>query len=72
MSSGTIIFTSTFEDDDNDGVPNALEYDGDYDGDGIDDYIDNDDDGDNVLTLNENPRFCGRNVMMGVYILDAL
>ncbi|MDB4094139.1 hypothetical protein N9524_00985 [Flavobacteriaceae bacterium] len=53
--SGTIIFTSTFEDDDNDGVPNALEYDGDSDGDGIDDYIDNDDDGDNVLTLNENP-----------------
>jgi hypothetical protein len=53
--SGTIIFTSTFEDDDNDGVPNALEYDGDSDGDGIDDYKDNDDDGDNVPTLNENP-----------------
>ncbi|MDA9335309.1 hypothetical protein N9Q89_04060 [Flavobacteriaceae bacterium] len=53
--SGRVIFTSTFEDDDNDGVPNALEYDGDWDGDGIDDYKDNDDDGDNVLTLNENP-----------------
>jgi len=53
--SGTVIFTSTFEDDDKDGVPNALEFDGDTDGDGIEDYKDNDDDGDNVPTLNERP-----------------
>ena len=50
-----VIFTSTFEDDDKDGVPNALEFDGDTDGDGIEDYKDNDDDGDNVPTLNERP-----------------
>jgi len=54
-SSGKVIFTSTFEDDDKDGVPNALEYDGDTDGDGIEDFKDNDDDGDNVSTLNERP-----------------
>ena len=53
--SGTANFISTFEDDDNDGVPNALEFVGDWDGDGIDDYKDSDDDGDNVPTLNENP-----------------
>ena len=33
--SGTANFMSTFEDDDNDGVPTALEFDGDTDGDGI-------------------------------------
>ncbi|MDA9056408.1 hypothetical protein N9K49_00980 [Flavobacteriaceae bacterium] len=54
-NSGTAIFLSTFIDDDNDGVPNALEFDGDFDGDGIPDYKDSDDDGDNVPTLNENP-----------------
>ena len=54
-NSGTAIFLSTFVDDDNDGVPNALEFDGDFDGDGIPDYKDSDDDGDNVPTLNENP-----------------
>ncbi len=54
-SSGTAIFTTTFEDDDNDGVPNALEFDGDSDGDTIPDYKDDDDDGDNVPTINENP-----------------
>jgi hypothetical protein len=54
-SSGDAIFTTTFEDDDNDGVPNALEFDGDTDGDGIPDYKDYDDDGDNVPTINESP-----------------
>ena len=53
--SGTANFISTFEDDDNDGVPTALEFDGDTDGDGIPDYKDSDDDGDNVPTLNEKP-----------------
>jgi hypothetical protein len=46
---------STFEDDDNDGIPTDLEFDGDTDGDGIPDYKDSDDDGDNVPTLNEKP-----------------
>ena len=54
-SSGNVIFTTTFEDDDNDGVPNALEFDGDSDGDTIPDYKDYDDDGDNVPTINEKP-----------------
>ena len=54
-SSGNVIFTTTFEDDDNDGVPNALEFDGDSDGDSIPDYKDYDDDGDNVPTKDENP-----------------
>ena len=54
-SSGNAIFTTTFEDDDNDGVPNALEFDGDSDGDTIPDYKDYDDDGDNVPTKDENP-----------------
>jgi hypothetical protein len=54
-SSGTANFVSTFEDDDNDGVPTALEFDGDTDGDGIPNYKDNDDDGDNVPTINEKP-----------------
>ena len=53
--SGTANFISTFEDDDNDGVPTALEFDGDTDGDGILNYKDSDDDGDNVPTLNEKP-----------------
>ena len=54
-SSGNAIFTTTFEDDDNDGVPNALEFDGDSDGDSIPNYKDYDDDGDNVPTKDENP-----------------
>ena len=52
---GTANFMSTFEDDDNDGIPTVLEFDGDTDGDGIPDYKDSDDDGDNVPTLNEKP-----------------
>ncbi len=54
-ASGTAKFVSTFQDDDNDGVPTALEFDGDSDGDGIPNYKDNDDDGDNVPTINEKP-----------------
>ena len=54
-SSGNAIFTTTFIDDDNDGVPNELEYDGDTDNDGIPNYKDSDDDGDNVPTVNEKP-----------------
>ena len=64
--SGTVEVTSTYVDDDNDGVPTAFEgvaglpdEDGIYrdsldtDGDGIPNYLDIDDDGDNVLTENE-------------------
>ena len=54
-SGGMANFISTFVDDDGDGVPTALEFDGDSDGDGIPNYIDEDDDGDNVLTINEIP-----------------
>lgn len=54
-NSGTANFISTFVDDDNDGVPNDLEFDGDSDGDGIENYKDSDDDGDNVPTQNERP-----------------
>ena len=53
--SGYAVFTTTFLDDDNDGVPTALEFDGDTDNDGIPNYKDNDDDGDNVPTINEKP-----------------
>jgi len=65
-TSGAVNYTSTFIDDDNDGVPTANENpdpngDGsfddaqDTDGDSIPDYIDEDDDGDNVPTKSENP-----------------
>lgn len=62
-SSGTVTYLSSFEDDDNDGVPTALEdlngnddlEDDDTDGDGIPNYRDSDDDGDNVDTIDENP-----------------
>jgi hypothetical protein len=53
--SGYAVFTTTFLDDDNDGVPTALEFDGDTDNDGIPNYKDNDDGGDNVPTINEKP-----------------
>ena len=65
-SGATVEVTSTYVDDDNDGVPTAFEgltglpdEDGIYrdsldtDGDGIPNYLDIDDDGDNVLTINE-------------------
>lgn len=58
-----IVITASLTEDDNDGVPAELEDlngDGDLtnddtDGDGIPNYIDADDDGDNVLTKDENP-----------------
>ena len=57
---GTVEVTSTFEDDDEDGVPSIFEYGPggladpqDSDGDGIFDYLDEDDDNDNVKTMNE-------------------
>ena len=53
--SGNAVFVTTFLDDDNDGIPTALEFDGDTDNDGIPNYKDNDDDGDNVPTINEKP-----------------
>ncbi|WP_299336197.1 hypothetical protein [uncultured Psychroserpens sp.] len=64
-SGATVEFISTYEDDDNDGIPSDLEgrgaqaEDGSYpnaidsDGDGIPDYIDEDDDNDNVPTAIE-------------------
>tara|TARA_R110002049_G_scaffold76250_4_gene196084 strand:+ start:6322 stop:7221 length:900 start_codon:yes stop_codon:yes gene_type:complete len=60
---GEATITTVLTEDDNDGVPAALEdrngngnlKDDDTDGDGIPDYIDADDDGDNVLTKDENP-----------------
>ena len=65
--SGNVVITTTFVDDDNDGVPTEFELDtDDADGDGnpftnpkdtdldgIPDYLDQDDDNDNVLTRNE-------------------
>lgn len=62
-STGTVTFTSTYIDDDNDDIPSELEdlngngdlEDDDSDGDGIPNYKDADDDNDNVLTRNENP-----------------
>jgi len=62
-------FISTFEDDDNDGIPSEFEgrgpqaEDGTYpdaidtDGDGLFDYIDKDDDNDNILTTAENANY---------------
>lgn len=63
-STGTeAVITATLTEDDNDGIPAALEdingngdlEDDDTDGDGLPNYIDADDDGDNVLTKDENP-----------------
>jgi len=62
-TTGTIQYQTTFVDDDNDGIPSILEdingngdlTDDDTDGDGIPNYLDADDDGDNVLTEDENP-----------------
>jgi len=66
-TSGTVKFTTTLFEDDNDGIPANLEDDNidgdnnhltnprDTDNDGVPDYLDSDDDGDNVPTANENP-----------------
>ena len=62
-TSGSAILKTVLTEDDNDGVPANLEdrnvnadlEDDDTDGDGLPDYIDADDDGDNILTKNENP-----------------
>lgn len=62
-TSGTVTYSSSFIDDDEDSVPSELEdingngdlEDDDTDGDGIPNYKDNDDDGDNVPTADENP-----------------
>ena len=58
-----LIINTVLTEDDNDGIPAALEDingngnldDDDTDGDGIPNYIDVDDDGDNILTKDENP-----------------
>ena len=60
---GEVTITTVLTEDDNDGIPAALEdingngnlKDDDTDGDGIPNYKDSDDDGDNVLTKDENP-----------------
>lgn len=62
---GTATFTIVLNEDDNDGIPAALEDingnndldDDDTDGDGLPNYLDSDDDGDNVLTSTENPNY---------------
>lgn len=62
-TSGTVKIKTVLTEDDNDGIPAALEDingngnldDDDTDEDGIPNYLDVDDDGDNVLTVNEKP-----------------
>lgn len=62
-TSGNVHIETVLTEDDNDGIPAALEdingngnlEDDDTDGDGIPNYLDADDDGDNVLTKDENP-----------------
>jgi len=66
-TNGTVKFTTTLIEDDNDGIPANLEDDNvdgdndhstnprDTDNDGFPDYLDSDDDGDNVPTIDENP-----------------
>ena len=62
-TSGTVSIKTVLTEDDNDGIPAALEdingngnlEDDDTDGDDSPNYLDVDDDGDNVLTINEKP-----------------
>lgn len=62
-TSGTALLRTVLVEDDNDGIPAELEdinnngnlEDDDSDGDGLPNYIDPDDDGDNVLTRDEDP-----------------
>ncbi|WP_375240008.1 hypothetical protein [Aurantibacter sp.] len=64
-NTGTANFTISLLEDDNDGIPaeyEDIDGDGDLenddsDGDGLPNYLDADDDGDNVLTINENTNF---------------
>lgn len=60
-SSGNYTITTTYSEDDDDGIPAEMEdlnnngdlYDDDTDGDGLPNFLDEDDDGDNVLTKTE-------------------
>lgn len=54
-TSGTAELTNVLTEDDDDTIPAELEKEGDTDGDGLPDIIDADDDGDNILTKDENP-----------------
>lgn len=58
-TSGTAQIETVLTEDDNDGIPAELDIDiannNDTDGDGLPNFIDPDDDGDNVLTKDENP-----------------
>lgn len=54
-SACTVLINTILTEDDGDGVPAAFEFEGDTDGDGLPNYIDMDDDGDNMLTEDENP-----------------
>ncbi|WMI65286.1 hypothetical protein RBH94_14630 [Aestuariibaculum sp. YM273] len=62
-TSGYVIIRTELTEDDNDGIPAILEdrngngdlTDDDTDNDGIPNYLDADDDGDNILTIDENP-----------------
>lgn len=64
-TSGDVTITTILTEDDNDGIPAALEdingngdlEDDDTDLDGIPNYLDQDDDGDNVPTATENPNY---------------
>ncbi|MFC4721836.1 hypothetical protein ACFO5O_05865 [Geojedonia litorea] len=68
-TSGTITITTLLTEDDNDGIPAALEdingngdlTDDDTDGDGIPNYLDQDDDGDNVPTSAEKVNYTAAN-----------
>lgn len=82
-SSGTALFTITLVEDDNDGIPAAIEdenLDGDNDpstmptdtdNDGLPDYIDQDDDGDNVDTVDENPNYSEETGLSGAQDTDG-
>ena len=66
---GKVIVNTFLTEDDNDGIPAALEdlnsngdlEDDDTDGDGLPNYLDDDDDGDNVKTTSENPNYSASN-----------
>jgi len=82
-TSGMVYTITTFEDDDNDGIPNHIEdanLDGDNDpstnptdtdGDGIPDYMDADDDNDNILTKYENHGYTSENGLANAQDTDG-